>query len=107
MRDDLKVLAFDYMHQPGFKLAKGRLRDADGGLCGNGVICELAVQAGIAQWDAYGIVPKGKLFGWVGMPPKAVRDWAGMTPGECWRISEFNDKTDDPHAVAEFIKNEL
>jgi hypothetical protein len=108
VRDDLKIQVADRMLEPGFKHVTGRLKDGDA-FCALGVVADIAVAEGLGRWLPSDQILDPKTFHFRSASlPERIREWAGVSAAESFKIHFFNDThPGDPAAVADFIKNEL
>lgn len=91
-----------------FPQGRNVLRSTDDKYCCLGVLCEIAVQAGVieppieATYDAY------KYGGWsVGSLPDSVLAWSGLDYREQIKLSDFNDSGYSFDYIAKYIRNNL
>lgn len=82
MKETVKKLWVEKLRDPETKQAFGRLRDGDC-FCVLGVLCELAVENGIAKREDYseeghGWVYEDKTGMSANLPTDAIVDWAGL-----------------------------
>lgn len=123
MRPEIKARWTTALRDPARRQGQGRLRDKDGRECCLGVLCDLAVRAGVGEWvplggGPYFQTPDGDQDG--GVLPLAVAQWAGLRSvnplvpvdaaavfGSPVSLSELNDD-DVPFAeIADIIDREL
>lgn len=126
MKPEIKEKWIEALTSGEYEQGRKALRTPDNKYCCLGVLCDLAVKAGIAKWEQ----PDGKWaivhidvddiknttdFG-TGLLPKFIRDWSGVksddgtmsTPTGIYSLTYMNDiQRHDFARIAEIIEGNL
>ncbi len=125
MNEEIKALWVAELRSGRRRQGRGQLR-RDGEECCLGVLCDLAVAAGIGRWErspdderAEKITVTATDWG-LGMLPLAVQDWAGLTRTDpvvrvkdedggdyTDRLSNLNDNGESFATIADLIEEQL
>lgn len=134
MNPEIKALWLDALRNSDYQQANGRLRDDEDRFCCLGVLCDLAVHAGIGYWDkneenrpddvdrdGLRFVSAEDADDWaMAVLPDSVQTWAGLhedadptvsdprpsSPGPI-RLSNLNDEGWSFAGIADLIEREL
>ncbi len=120
MNPDVKQLWIDALRSGKYRQGNTVLKNEDGHCCALGVLCELAVEAGVTtSVGGLGDIVKYGECGLTQMPPLSVMEWADMPQSnpvvflypdsdEIAYISDLNDKHEFPFTtIANYIEEQL
>lgn len=118
MNQEIKEKWVAALRSGDYKQGKGELHNVTKGThCCLGVLCEIAVQAGVAEVDRIvdgaASFTSGSLYGRDAVLPDGVKDWAGMSspnpiiPGRDLTLAGFNDRGTPFTEIADLIEQHL
>lgn len=115
MNQDIKKRWVEALRSGKYRQGKTRLRTVGDCWCANGVLCDIAVEDGVACWelnsDSYAIVSSGSAFTPVATVPVQVQRWAGVdtsfTKIAGTTIADLNDNGTPFSEIADLIEAHL
>src|SRR6266566_6134430 len=110
MNEDVKTQFVNALMSGEYPQIKGRLHDEVGGVCANGLLCELAIQNGLNVQRVIGgyAVDRGTWVQYSGCfgPPTAVMDWAGIDEKWSQFLARLNDTGYTFQEIGEQLKHD-
>lgn len=128
MKQDIKDQWVNALESDEYTQGFGELRTTAFGYCCLGVLCDLAVKAGVAQWAELGpsgwaVIPIGKTLQdtdnsglGTSIVPEFLREWSGLESGNPWikfgdellSLGHINDNKNKTFPeIAEIIREQL